>query len=256
VRGRIEAVLDWATPEYRQGENPARWRGGLKGKLPSPTKLHKVKHHPALAYPDMPRFMADLRGRSSVSVRALEFCILTAARTTELIGATWAEIDFTQRLWTVPASRMKSNREHRVPLSARATEILIEQKHAFPSGETKASQPLFANEGAPLSNNAMLKVLALMGHGDVTVHGTARSTFRDWAGDQTAFPREVIEMALAHAIEDKTEEAYRRSDALTKRRKLMDAWALYCARLPADADAVPLRIKRNDIGQQIENRLE
>lgn len=234
VRGRIESVLDWATVRhFRKGDNPARWKGHLENLLPSKTKVAKVRHHPALAYEELPGFMERLREQGCVSARALEFTILTAARTSEAIGATWGEIDLKSKIWTVPADRIKSDRPHRVPLSARVFEILQDLPRE------KGNEHLFvgAKKGAGLSNMAMLELLRNMAGNGVTVHGF-RSTFRDWAGDRTSFPREVAEAALAHVIGDKTEEAYRRSDALERRRRLMEAWSGFCAAPAPRSDRV------------------
>ncbi len=223
LRGRIESVLDWATARgYRQGENPARWRGHLENLLPARSKVRRVEHHAALPYGEIAAFMGELRGRDGIAARALEFAILTAARTGEVIGATWAEFDLQGRLWTIPAERMKAGREHRVPLSAPALAIL----QALPKGEP--SDRVF-----PLSQMALLMTLRRMGRGDLTVHGF-RSTFRDWAAERTGFPAEVAEMALAHTVADKVEAAYRRGDLFAKRRQLADAWAKFCA-MPATA---------------------
>jgi integrase len=223
LRGRIEAVLDWAAARgYRQGENPARWRGHLDKLLPARAKVSKVKHHAALPYTELPVFMVALRGQEGVSARALEYLILTAARTGEVIGALPAEI--IDDVWTVPAGRMKGNKEHRIPLSASAFAIVekMRKDHGgeflFPGGK----------RDKPLSNMAMLKLLERMGRSDLTAHGF-RSTFRDWAAERTNYPSEVVEMALAHAIDNKVEAAYRRGDLFEKRRLLMAEWAKFCA---------------------------
>lgn len=237
VRGRIESVLDWAKArDYRDGENPARWRGHLDKLLPPKSKVRKVRHHPAMPYSNVPAFTAKLRSMDSLSARALEFAILTAARTGETIGAMWDEIDLRENVWTVPAERMKASREHRVPLSARAVEILRGlprikgNAHVFP-GARKAG----------LSQMALLMCLrGIDGVDGFTVHGF-RSSFRDWAGEQTAFPREVAEDALAHALKDKSEAAYRRGDALEKRRKLMSAWGAFCGKASEAGGVVPMR---------------
>lgn len=237
LRGRIESVLDWARVHgYRSGENPARWKGNLDHLLPARSKVRPVQHHPALSYPEIPAFMADLRQCPDGAARALEFTILTAARTNETIGATRAEIDTREKAWKVPGARMKSGRDHRVPLSKRALAILdvtssSDAKDAF----------LFEGRkiGRPLSNMAMLKLLERMGRSDLTVHGF-RSSFRDWAAERTNFPNEVVEMALAHAVEDKTEAAYRRGDLFEKRRRLMDAWAEFCTS-GGTGQVVPIR---------------
>ncbi|MDV7341592.1 tyrosine-type recombinase/integrase [Terasakiella sp. A23] len=225
VRGRIESILDWATVrKYRTGENPARWKGHLDHLLPSKSKLQKEKHHSALPYDQISEFMTALNKQKGTSARALEFAILTAARTGEVIEAMWSEIDLENKIWTIPAERMKAGREHRVPLSDTALKILQNMSanklndFVFPGNSTNR----------PLSNMAMLTVLRRMKRTDITVHGF-RSTFRDWAAEQTAFPREVAEMALAHTIESKVEAAYRRGDLYEKRKSLMDEWAGYCA---------------------------
>ena len=232
VRGRIEGIIDWAKARgARQGDNPARWRGHLDHLLPSPGKIRRVRHHPALPYADVPSFMAELRTKSGTSARALEFVILSAARTNEALGAIFEEIDTKQAVWTVPAERMKAGREHRVPLPPRAITVVKEM------AELRRSEFIFPGfrEGRPLSNMAMLELLRDMRPG-ITTHGF-RSSFRDWAAEETATPSEVVEMALAHAIENKVEAAYRRGDLFDKRRKLMEAWASYCtqdvARKPA-----------------------
>jgi integrase len=220
VRGRIEAILDWAaTRGYRQGENPARWRGHLQNLLPKRSKVQRVEHHAALPFARIGEFVANLREQNGTSPLALEFTILTAARTGEVIGATWDEIDLAERTWNVPPERMKGGREHRVPLCAQAIRILerfraLDDRYVFPGGK----------RGRPLSNMAMLELLKRMGRPDLTVHGF-RSTFRDWAAETTHFPNEMVEMALAHIIENKVEAAYRRGDLFQKRRELMDAWA-------------------------------
>ena len=240
VRGRIEAVLDWAKARgYRAGENPARWRGHLENLLPKRSRVQRIEHHPALAYADVGAFMADLAKQNGVAPLALQFLILTAARTSEIIGARWDEIDQGKGLWTIPAERIKTAKEHRVPLSAPALAILKrmaetrEGEFVFPGGRRKM----------PLSNNALLALLKRMERVDLTAHGF-RSTFRDWAAEQTNYPREVAEAALAHAIGDKVEAAYRRGDLFEKRGKLMDAWASYCGTVAKAAKVIPLRKKR------------
>ena len=227
VRGRIETVLDWArVAGYRQGENPARWRGHLDQLLARKSK-RATRHHPAMPYKDVPAFVRELRARDGISARALEITMLAAARTCETIEATWDEIDREARIWTVPAARMKSGRDHRVPLSDRCIAILgaLPQIEGcpylfpgpllFPDGRTK-----------PISNMAMLELLRGMRPG-LTVHGF-RSSFKDWATEQTDHARDIVEAALAHVIGDKTEVAYRRGDAIAKRRALMDDWTTYC----------------------------
>lgn len=223
VRGRIEKVLDAAKAKgFREGENPARWRGHLDHLLPKPSKLARG-HHAAMAYEDVSNFVGHLREREATAALALEFCILTAARSGEVLGARWSEFDLDKKIWTVPANRMKAGREHRVPLSPRVVAILRQLE------ELKAGEFVFPGQAPskPLSGMAMEMMLRRMNIQNATVHGF-RSSFRDWAGNVSNFPREVVETALAHVIGDKAEQAYRRGDALEKRRKLMDAWAAYC----------------------------
>lgn len=233
LRGRIENVLDAAKAKgKRSGENPARWRGHLDQLLPKRQRLTRG-HHAALPYEDISAFMADLAGREGVAARALEFTILTACRTSEVLGASWDEVDFDKRIWVVPETRMKAAKEHRVPLSKRAVEILKAQhKEALEQAEDDGvliGGYLFPGPkpNAPLSTMAMAMLLRRMRSG-MTVHGF-RSSFRDWASETTGFPHEVCEMALAHVIANKAEAAYRRGDLFEKRRKLMEAWARYCA---------------------------
>jgi integrase len=207
VRGRLEVILDWAKVRgHRSGDNPARWRGHLSHLLPVRSKVRTVKHHAALSYIKISAFMKGLRGTGGTSAAALEFLILTAARTNEVIGARWLEINFKAKIWTVPATRMKSGREHRVPLSAAATKVLKRMEAAGNDYVFPGQRP-----DCLLSNMALLTLLGRMDYGEITAHGF-RSTFRDWAADRTNFSRDVIEMALAHVIEDKTEAAYRRVD--------------------------------------------
>jgi integrase len=229
VRGRIENVLDWARVRgYRTGDNPARWKGHLDQTLPAKAKVRQAKHHAALPYAQIGDFVPALRAQNGTAARAMEFTILTAARTGEVIGARWNEIDLDEKLWVVPAERMKAGREHRVPLAPRAVEILKSLRPA--KGEPKADAFVFGGDkpGMALSNMAMLALLKRMGRGDLTVHGF-RSTFRDWAAERTSYPSEVAEMALAHTVSDKVEAAYRRGDMFQKRRRLAEAWASYCA---------------------------
>ena len=236
VRGRIESVLDWAkVRKYRTGDNPARWRGHLDKLLPAKTKVRKVKHHDAMPYTNVPGFVDELRALDHISARALEFTILTAARTGETIGARWSEIDMSAKVWTVPGERTKSGREHRVPLSDRALEILA----GVPREDGNDHVFIGGRKGSGLSNMAMLALLRGMIENGLTVHGF-RSSFRDWAGESTNFPREIAEAALAHVLPDKTEAAYRRGDALEKRRRLMDAWARFCAKPITPGDVVPI----------------
>jgi integrase len=239
LRGRIEAVLDFAKAQgHRAGENPARWRGHLAHLLPKRGKLARG-HHAAMAYQDVPAFVDRLRQIDTIPARALEFAILTAGRSGEVYGATWAEIDLENRVWVIPAERMKAAREHRVPLCGRAVEI-IEQM-----GMVKVGEFVFPGRrtGKPLSHIAMAKVLKRMGVEDATVHGF-RSAFRDWAGNETEFAREVAEAALAHVIGDKAEQAYRRGDALDKRQALMATWERYLLPEPARGAAVLRFAKR------------
>lgn len=226
VRGRIESILDWAAARgYRHGDNPARWRGHFDKLLPQKSKVRRVKHHAALPYTEIGNFMTALRQQDGIAARALDFAILTVGpRTGGVIGARWPEIDRQARLWTVPGERMKGGREFKVPLSDAAMAILADMQ------QIRQNDFIFpgAKPRRPISNMAMLMTLRRMGRGDLTVHGF-RSTFKDWANDCTTTPNEVIEMAMAHAIENKVEAAYRRGEALSKRRDLMDEWARYCA---------------------------
>jgi integrase len=223
LRGRIEAVLDAAKAQgHRSGENPAAWRGHLAHLLPRRGILTRG-HHAAMAYQEVPTFVGQLRAREALAATALEFCILTAARSGEILRARSCEIDEAAKVWTVPAARMKAAREHRIPLSDRALAILEQLARA------KMGEFVFPGRSLnrPLSGMAMEMCLRRMKRGDVTVHGF-RSAFRDWVGNETQFPREVAEAALAHVIGDKAEQAYRRGDALEKRRALMATWARYC----------------------------
>lgn len=222
LRGRIESILDWATVrKYRSGDNPARWKGHLDKVLPAPSKIQKVEHHRAVAVDDMPHFMSELRQREGISARALEFAILTAARSGEVRGATWSEIDQQTGVWTVPAERMKAGKMHRVPLSKPALALL--QKLPRLHG----SDLLFpGSKGQPLSDMSLTAVMRRM-QVDAVPHGF-RSTFRDWVGEKTSHPRELAEQALAHTLESKVEAAYRRGDALEKRQAMMEHWASFC----------------------------
>lgn len=233
VRGRIERVLDAAKAKgLRIGENPARWRGHLDLLLPRRPKTSKG-HHAALAFADAADFMRDLTSRPALAARALEFTILTAARSGETLGMTWSEVDLERALWTVPAERMKAGVEHQVPLNAWSLAIL----RALRPKKVKTGELVFqSSAGKKLSNMSMAMLLRRMGRDDITVHGF-RSTFRDWAGETTSFAREVVEMALAHTIASKTERAYRRGRSLHKRRELMEAWAIYCGPIAADGES-------------------
>ncbi len=233
VRNRIENILDWAAArEYRSGENPARWRGHLENLLPNSNKLAKVSHHAALPYEQIGDFLQKLKKLEGIGIEAFELLILTAARTGEVLGARWSEFDLERKIWTIPAGRSKAGREHRVPLSTRAVQILKAVKP--PKNRDMALNEAFVfcgrHESKPLSKMGLLSLLNRMGcRKTMTVHGF-RSSFRNWCAEQTAFPREVAEAALAHVSGDKVEQAYMRSDLFDKRRRLMDAWADYCSK--------------------------
>ena len=248
VRGRIERILDWATLNgYREeGPNPARWRGHLANNYPPKAKVQAtvrpVRHHPALPYRDVGAFMKESRSRDGIAAASLQFIILTAARVSEAVGATWGEIDLGSATWTVPKARMKANRAHRVALSKDAVRLLksicpeeagAPKAFVFPGGKLRR----------PLTIAAPLKVLHDMGRKDITVHGF-RSSFRDWAAEQTNFPRQVVEAALAHVVGDATEAAYLRTDLLDRRRPLMETWAQHCAHVGVKANVVPMRTPR------------
>jgi integrase len=235
VRGRVESILDWAKVQnFRTGENPARWKGHLDKVFPARRKVRKVQHHAALPYDQLPAFMVSLRERYGVSTLALEFTILTACRTNEVLDARWTKIDFKNKIWTIPGEKMKGGKIHRVPLCDRAVAIVEDMK------TDKRGDYIFpgAKRSKPLSNMAMLNVLSRMGHDEITVHGF-RSTFRDWVAEQTNFPREIAEVALAHDVGDETEQAYQRGDMFEKRKRLMTAWAKYC-------EKPPVKIKSGD----------
>lgn len=236
IRGRIESVLNWAKARgYRIGENPALWKGHLSNLLPAHSKIAKVKHHAALPYDQTSQFIAALRLQDGVAPLALEFAILTAARTGEIVGARWAEIDLEAKVWTVPASRMKNGREHRVPLSVEALAAL------YKVGKGEPEEFVFAGrKKRPLSNMAFLMLLRRMGHDKLTGHGF-RSTFRDWSAERTNFQAEIAEAALGHMVGNKIEAAYRRGDFFEKRRRLMEAWAQFATAAPSDAVIVSLR---------------
>lgn len=229
VRGRIERILDWArTRELRSGDNPARWRGHIAHILPSRSKTQKVKHFPALPYADMPAFYAELVERRGMSPIALRFAILTVGRTQEILGTPWKEIDLTKAIWTIPADRMKVPRDHRVPLSPAAVSLLEGLRL-----DRGADDWVFPGQNPGQHHTTLEYGLKEMGWTDnegrpITVHGTCRSTFRDWVSEETDFPREVSEAAIAHVIGDATERAYRRGDLFEKRRLLMNEWATYC----------------------------
>lgn len=244
LRGRIEKILDWATPEYRaDGPNPARWKGHLDKKLADPNKVAPVENHASLAYREIGAFMHELRAMHGASPLAAEFIILTAVRTNEALLARWNEVDFDAAVWTVPAARLKgakhSTREHRVPLSRQALKVLEKAR------SLGGSEYIFPGRkpDAALSNMSCLAVLKRMGRSDLTIHGF-RSTFRTWCSEQTGYPRDVAEMALAHTIADKVEAAYQRGDLFDKRAKLMQAWADYCGRVQELASVTPIGKKR------------
>lgn len=233
VRGRIEAILDWARVSgFRAGENPARWRGHLDHLLPAKSRVQKIEHHAALAYTQVGEFMAKLRKRTGVSARVLELLTLTAGRLGEVRGATWPEIDLAAKVWVVPGGRMKSGKEHRVPLSPPAVAVLHEM------AAIRESDHVFPGVRGPIGGSAPLMLMKeLTG---TTVHGL-RSTFRDWAAERTNFPREVAELALAHAVGSDVERAYQRGDLFEKRRALMGAWAQYCAAVEkSESKVVPI----------------
>lgn len=232
TRQRIETVLDAAKARgFREGPNPAQWRGNLAHVLPNRSKVRTVKHHAALALNDMPAFLSALREQDGIAALALQFAIFTAARTSEALGAAWGEIDLDGKVWTVPANRMKAGREHRIPLSNAALVVLrtVRPLAVQSNGRPDPAAPVFPShrKAKPLSNMVFLMLLRRMKRGDITAHGM-RSTFSDWAAERTAHPREVVEMALAHTVENKVEAAYRRGDLFDKRRKIMDAWASFC----------------------------
>jgi integrase len=232
VRNRLELIFDAAKAlGWRSGENPARWRGHLDKLLPARAKVARVEHFAAMPYREIAGLMSDLRRQESVAPRALEFAVLTVARTGEALGAQWAVVDLEQRIWVIPAQRSKTAVEHRVPLSGQAVAILREME------AIRVNDFVFPGRRGPLSGVMLRLALKRVGRGDVTVHGM-RSAFRDWAGNETRFPRELCEEALAHITSGAVERAYRRGDALEKRRKLMDAWAAYCVRPAAATGAV------------------
>jgi integrase len=240
LRGRIETILNWAKVRgYRDGENPARWKGHLDHLLPAKSKVRRVRHHAAMPYSQLPEFMAALREQDSTSARALEFLILTAARSGEVIGARWCEIDLKNKLWTVPAERMKAGKDHRVPLCPRAAGIL----QAIKTAKIEADALLFpgSKPQRPQSNMVFLMLLRRINLGHLTAHGF-RATFKTWATERTNFPREVIEAALAHVAGDKIEAAYQRGDVFEKRQRLMAAWSEYCAtKSAAEINIVSMR---------------
>lgn len=239
VRGRIEKVLDWAKVQgYRAGDNPATWRGHLSEVLPKPSKVANTGNHAALPWVEIGAFMATLRAMPGAGALAMELIILTATRTSEVLNATWSEFDLEAGIWTISKERMKSFRGHRVPLSDAALAVLEKAKAG-----RKDSDFIFPGKpGRALSNTVCLQTLKRMNRGDLTVHGF-RSSFRDWCAESTSYPRDVAEMALAHAIEDKSEAAYRRGDLLEKRRALMADWAAFCGIASTSATVTPIRAK-------------
>lgn len=236
LRGRIENILDWARVRgYRTGENPARWRGHLDKLLAAPGKVQKIEHHPALPFDELGAFMVQLRQQEGMGARALEFAILTAARSGEVRGATWNEIDLTDATWTIPAERMKAKREHRAVLNDEAVALL----KSLP----RTGDLIFTNtRGGMLSDMTLTAVLKRMGRSDITAHGF-RSTFRDWCGERTNYPRDVAEMALAHAIGDKVEAAYRRGDLFEKRRRMMKEWGKFTGKVQMAGTVTPIKGK-------------
>ena len=237
MRQRIENILDWAAVRgYRTGDNPARWRGHLEEALPARTAV--TQHHAALPYTEVPAFIAALAKQRGIAPKALEFLILTAARSGEVIGARWDEIDLERKLWGIPGARMKEKREHRVPLVPRAIAILQELPR---EGEFVF---IGAKPHHPIGKNSFLKLLKVMGRQDITTHGF-RSSFRDWAGETTNFSPDLCEVALSHLVGGKVQTAYQRGDLLEKRRKLMEAWAGFCASPDKrDATVTPIRNRR------------
>jgi integrase len=251
VRGRIETVLDAAKArKQREGDNPAQWRGSLDKLLPAPSRIAPTKHHPALAVAELPAFMQDLRSRDGMAAKALEFAILTAVRSGEATGATWSEIDLTEKTWTIPASRMKSPRDHVVPLSSAAVSLLkglprlAGNDLVFPA--PKGGEFSDAALGAVIDRMNGVQEATWVDEKDgraVVPHGF-RSTFRDWAGELTSYPRDLCEMALAHAIKDKTEAAYRRLSMIEKRRPMMEDWAKHGFERVAGDNVRDLRPRR------------
>ena len=236
LRGRIESILHYAKVRgWREGENPARWRGHLDQLLPKRSKVQRVEHHKALPWREIGAFMAQLREHSGISARCLEFLILTAARSGEVRGARWDEINLPHAVWTVPAERMKAEREHRVPLSDEALAVLREMAQLGPDGFVFPG----LKDGSALSDVALAKAVDAAGGNGATVHGF-RSTFRDWCAETTNYPCELAEAALAHVLKDKTEAAYQRGDLLARRRALMEQWAVFCSKQMTAGEVVPL----------------
>jgi integrase len=238
VRGRIEAVLDYAKARgWRSGDNPAAWKGHLALTLPARAKVAAVKHHAALPWAEIGAFLTALDAQVGIGAKALQFVILTAARSGEVRGARWCEIDLKAKIWTIPAERMKAKRQHRVPLSVPSLALLADMENLRTDANPEALIFPGASPNRPLSDMSLTAVLRRMKRGDLTAHGF-RSTFRDWAGETTNYPREVVEAALAHTVGDKTEAAYARGDLFEKRRLLMDGWAAYALRTPGATGTV------------------
>lgn len=239
LRGRMEVILDWCKGRgYRSGDNPAAWKGNLDAQLPKPGKLKGDNHHAALSLDDMGAFMAELRQREGTAARALEFTILCASRSSEVFGMKWSEVDRAAGVWTIPGTRMKAGREHRVPLSKAALKVL----DGLPVFEDNKDGTVFvAPRGGMLSNMAMTQIMRRMGREEVP-HGF-RSTFRDWASERTSYPSEMAEMALAHTISNKVEAAYRRGDMMEKRRSMMTAWAEFCYTVTPKGVVIGIREK-------------
>ena len=238
IRGRLEAILSWAKVRgYRSGDNPAQWRGHLAQVLRSKAAIQKPQHYAALHYSELPDFMAELTQREGIAARALEFTILCAARTGETIGATWEEIDQDNKVWIIPAARMKASKEHRVPLSDRALEIL----NGLPTERDNHHVFIGGRKGVGLSRMGMASVLSRMGHDQFTVHGF-RSSFRDWAAERTNYQNHIVEQALAHSIGNAVERAYRRGDLFDKRIRLMAEWSRYCMTPSSTSSADVIRL--------------
>jgi integrase len=246
LRGRIESVLDYAKARgWRTAENAARWRGHVENMLPKRTKVRAVVHHAALPWRWIGAFMAELQQQDGIAALAIQFVILTASRTSEVINARWSEFDMQSGVWTVPATRMKAGREHRVPLSTYAKTVL---SAVAPISHTAKNDGFVfpgIRAGKPLSGMAMLMLLRRMERGDLTVHGF-RSTFRDWTAEATGYAREVAEAALAHTLGDKVEAAYLRGDLMEKRTRLMTDWAIFCARIESPSEVMPFASRRAD----------
>lgn len=244
LRGRIEKILNWARAQgFRTGDNPATWRGHLSEALPNPSKVAKKRNYAALPWPEMGSFMRDIRIMEGSAALAVELVILTATRTNEVFNAAWSEFDLATGVWTIPKERMKMFREHRVPLSPAALAVLEKAK----KGSKDSSFVFPGRKKGSLSNMAGLQLLKRMERTDLTIHGM-RSTFRDWCAEATSFPKDVVEMSLAHAIENKTEAAYRRGDLLEKRRVLINEWADYCNKIAVVATVSHIRATVTDTG--------